>query len=522
MASPSFSKEGEEISTLDSSSTNSNPTVEFLQSNPNNGGRKMRKRVAKSVSGYSTSTSSSTSQWRSLRRRRVLPRVMANGGNYQHGQKELDALALPLGMSIAVVVAQVIDKKNASDESIPADHLSLVFGDRFDCFVKNFEKSFGSTLSTLRLINGTSLDKEDSSLRHSRMKSKVTPTICRGKEALSIVEEIEEFFRPNSINGELALQGRVDQRLACSSLSSLGPVSFRKCTQNTFEKSVMEQARSNDLKTFEIGLMMKQMQMKESKLALNSDLNRLERFKLSLGISKAVFKAEKFKTQLEETRHVELLNKCIDCLVAGLLIMPASLTYGAYIYSYQRITDITSSCTTPPKEPKSWWMPKPISSFSDGWSTVWCHAQVWGRILIALLFLGAASLLFLRSGVAAKKMMPVTFILLLLGGGCSIAGKFCIDTLGGNGYIWVLYWETLCLLHFFANICTSALFYILHGPVSVSGGANVKPMFPYWIRRFVFYATILVFLPLFCGLMPFASPSQWGSHFFSLSMEAHF
>ncbi|PWA70080.1 pentatricopeptide repeat (PPR) superfamily protein [Artemisia annua] len=54
-----------------------------------------------------------------------------------------------------------------------------------------------------------------------------------------------------------------------------------------FEKSVNEQARSNDLKALEISLSMKKMRLKEAQIAVNCDSNYLERFKLSMGISKA-------------------------------------------------------------------------------------------------------------------------------------------------------------------------------------------------------------------------------------------
>ncbi|KAJ9171100.1 hypothetical protein P3X46_019148 [Hevea brasiliensis] len=106
----------------------------------------------------------------------------------------------------------------------------------------------------------------------------------------------------------------------------------------------MEKACSNDLKTVEIGLTMKKLKLKEAQLALSFDSNHLERSKLAMGRSKASFKAEKFKNQVEDTKHAELLKNCIDCLVAGLFIMSASLLYGAYVFSYQRITDATASC----------------------------------------------------------------------------------------------------------------------------------------------------------------------------------
>ncbi|KAJ6774957.1 PROTEIN CPR-5 [Salix purpurea] len=83
------------------------------------------------------------------------------------------------------------------------------------------------------------------------------------------------------------------------------------------EKSVVEQARSNDLKALEIGVAMKRLKLDEDLLNLTSESNYLERSKLVMGMSRASFKVDKFKTQLEDTRHAELHRKCIDCLVAG-------------------------------------------------------------------------------------------------------------------------------------------------------------------------------------------------------------
>ena len=46
-----------------------------------------------------------------------------------------------------------------------------VFGDKFDCFVRNFEKSFGSTLRTLRLINESPLNKVGGHLSHFNVQN---------------------------------------------------------------------------------------------------------------------------------------------------------------------------------------------------------------------------------------------------------------------------------------------------------------------------------------------------------------
>ncbi|CAK8541389.1 unnamed protein product [Lathyrus sativus] len=130
----------------------------------------------------------------------------------------------------------------------------------------------------------------------------------------------------------------------------------------------MEESRSNDLKALELALTMKKLKLKETQLVFNSDLNHLERSKLTTGMSKASFRVKKFKNQLEDLRHGELIQNCIDCLIVGLLVMSSSLTYGAYVYSYEQIVESTTSCNRSNKESKSWWSPKSMFSLNQSYT----------------------------------------------------------------------------------------------------------------------------------------------------------
>jgi hypothetical protein len=244
-----------------------------------------------------------------------------------------------------------------------------VFGDKFDRFMRNFEKSFGSTLRTLRLINESRVKKGGSHFSNLNVEGSTSDvTLNKGgctsnsgiedfqsetvsqtfvtQERLNTIEEMRENMLTDSSNQELVLHGQINQ-VACVSPSAYSPA-IGQSMLTTIEKSIKEQTRSNDLKTLELSLTMERMKLKRTQLALNHDSNNLERSKLDMGVSKASFRAEKFKTQLEDMRHTELLRKCIDCLVAGLLIMPVSLLYGAYVFSYKRITEATESCTPSP------------------------------------------------------------------------------------------------------------------------------------------------------------------------------
>lgn len=260
-----------------------------------------------------------------------------------------------------------------------------VFGDKFDCFMRNFEKSFGSTLRTLRLINESRVKKGGPHFSNLNVEGSTSDgTLNKGgctsnsgiedfqservsqtfetQDRLKAIEEVRENMLTDSSNHELVLHGQINQ-VACVYPSTYGPA-IGQSMLSTIEKSVVEQSRSNDLKTLELSLTMERLKLKETQLALNHDSNHLERSKLAMGISKASFRAEKFKNQLEDTRHTELLRKCIDCLVAGLLIMSVSLLYGAYVFSYKRISEATESCTPSPMASTiSFWFSTSLVSF---------------------------------------------------------------------------------------------------------------------------------------------------------------
>ncbi|KAL9313755.1 hypothetical protein ACSQ67_019207 [Phaseolus vulgaris] len=501
----------------------------------------------------SSEVSEGSSKRRGKSKRVLLKRRNPSVVVRRHRTNNVNTIGLLLGISFAAVTAQVLYKRDAAAESISPNHLSKmctsaikeslasVFGDKLDGLTRNFEQSFSSTLSTLQLVYESSKCNEENKLNNMKMKilnSKLTidKGECSGDivradgpsrpsyteiqdESIShdLAEEVRDNFHMDSIrrdsreedrgrdnfhvnsvthdspeegrdkfivdsvSRDLALYGQSNQMISFSQIS-FGSVNNPMVS--IFEKSVTEQCRSNDLKALEIGLKMEELNMKRDELALNRDSNSLSRSKLAMGESKASFKAEKFKTELEDTRHGELKE--------------------VHRLSYYRFAHHESS---------SWWTPKSVTSFNSKLNILWCQVQVMSRMLFGVLMIFAVAYLLLQRSTTSSQTMPVTFVLLMLGVGCGYCGKLCVETLGGSGNVWLLYWEILCLLHFLSLCWTPALFRILHGPVSEWQTTQKKSIFGYWIRRVVFYTILLVFLPLFCGLMPFASLGQWKDHF---------
>ncbi|WJX47643.1 hypothetical protein P8452_34309 [Trifolium repens] len=328
---------------------------------------------------------------------------------------DVASIGFPLGMSFAAVMAQVLYKRDATIDihKISPSHISSictsaikeslanVYGDKLDDLARNFEQSFASTFSTLRLIYESSRSNEGNNLNTRKMKfptCKLThdkgdsssATVIDGGNSEGVLhekiqdqsnncKEFEENFHMDSISHGVTLHRQSNQFVCFPPISSGSGINNNSVI-SVSEKSVMEESRSNDLKTIELALAMKKLKLKETQLVLNSDLNHLERSKLAMGMSKASFKVEKFKNQLEDMRHGELIKNCVDCLIAGLLVMSSSLLYGAYVYSYERIAESTASCTPSNKESKSWWSPKSMFSLDTKWHVLWCQVQVMSRM----------------------------------------------------------------------------------------------------------------------------------------------
>lgn len=162
-----------------------------------------------------------------------------------------------------------------------------------------------------------------------------------------IVEIRSNHQSYNSGNNQIVLS---HEKQACQQLVNISKSRDRSRSSESIltaiDKLALEQARFNTLKEVEIELTQKKMQLKQSELHLTSHSNFLEKVKISMGVSKARFKEEKLKNQMQDFRHAEFVKKCIDYLVAGLLIMSVCLGYGTWVYSYKRITEATMSCNS--------------------------------------------------------------------------------------------------------------------------------------------------------------------------------
>ncbi|XP_052141403.1 protein CPR-5-like [Oryza glaberrima] len=453
------------------------------------------------------------------RRQRLRRPLLATGGDGRGAADGAQDLALPLGMSFAAVLAQVLNRSSCSEGRLQPDFLSKmctsavkesltnIYGDRFDNFTKNFEKSFGSTLRTLHLINETPVYEQDNSRFSHEDGTSAAEIKLSGADSKRPVHDIQESTSLSSMDNQIILHAGTDQQLVKLPHNKASP-EFDRHILNVFERSLNEQTRSNELKELEIGLNMRKLQLKQSQIALSSYSHMLEKIKISMGFQKASFREEKFRTQMEDTRHAELLRRLIDLLLTAVVFMSVCFGYGTYIYSYKRITAVTAACAAASREPKSWWMPNSVSAFNSGLLFFRCHLIAATRMSFGMLMiLLIAWLIFQRSAMTGPNM-PITFNVMLLGVLCGSVGRFCVDTLGGDGNVWLFFWEILCFIHLFGNSRPSLLYRMLYGPISVTDRTKASDL-PIRVRRYTFYTVLSVILPCLAGLLPFASLSDW-------------
>jgi hypothetical protein len=174
---------------------------------------------------------------------------------------------------------------------------------------------------------------------------------------------------------------------------------------------------------------------------------------------------------------------------------------------------IRSSYHVPPflQESKSWWMPSSVSAFNSGFLFFRCHLVATTRISFGILMLLLITWLIFQRSAMTGPNMPVTFNVMVLGLVCGSVGRFCVDTLGGDGNIWLIFWEALCSIHLLGNICPSLLHRMLYGPISLTHRTKTLGL-PYWSRQYIFFVLVALILPCLAGLLPFASLSDWKEH----------
>lgn len=326
--------------------------------------------------------------------------------------------------------------------------------------------------------------------------------------------DIASSMSSASLNQQIVLNGQFERQPGYISRSVVPLPEWTHSMSNAFEKSLMEQERCNKLRQVEIALSMRHLRLKEEKMYVDAESNKLKRQSIALNQSKASFNESKFIDKKLNNAYVDLNRTCADHLVAGLMLMLLALAYGSWKYSHVNISQKVQTCHDITKESqKSSWFYNPVNSMMAHIQTLICEIIVIGRMLfgLAVIVLLASSLLR-RTVSSSSQTMPTSIILIVLGLICGYAGKLSVESLGGSGFCWLVQWEAFCLLHAFSAYSPASVLYVLNGPPSTHEVKEKQHMFPFLLWKFIFHALLLV-LPVMAGLTPFASVTEWKNHF---------
>ncbi|KAJ7530367.1 hypothetical protein O6H91_14G001200 [Diphasiastrum complanatum] len=290
---------------------------------------------------------------------------------------------------------------------------------------------------------------------------------------------------------------------------------WRQALLDAFERSVDVQQHHNYIKSVKLAHSFKRLSLEEQQLHLTSESNNLMKQNMALNKSRVKFKLWKAFDKKMETAYMELNKTVADELIAGLVVMLVALLFGGWKFSYNRLSEVVQSCQQSEptlKEHQKWswfqtaqWYSGPIAALSSQFQSLICRVTVVGRMAVGITLLALiASSLFRHSITHSSQGMPVTILLVVLGGICGFVGKLSVQSLGGSGMYWLIIWESICLVHAFATCFTPTLYYLLNGVSANHGGESKRHWVPPWIRQFVFHTTLVLLLPTMAGLVPFA------------------
>ncbi|KAI5068246.1 hypothetical protein GOP47_0016591 [Adiantum capillus-veneris] len=298
------------------------------------------------------------------------------------------------------------------------------------------------------------------------------------EDASSVCEEPSSMMQSNAV-------GRLNTPLVGHSHVSR-PSEYQKVFLRFYGRHVQAQEQHNKFKYMKLQRLAKQQTLDEEKIQLASAANGLMRENIDLGRSKASFKENRVLDQQTKDAHAKLCTTCADELAAGLCVMLTTLVYSVRMYSFTLLNDLVSMCQPAGKEPRRSvgihidWFYNSLDSVAGRLQAIVCQLTVTGRILVGSILVGIVAQSLLRRSVTnSSQAMPATILIIVLGGVCGFIGKVSVDSLGGSGARW-----------------------LLHGSPS---GVKSKIGPPFWLRRLAFHSTLVLFLPILAGLLPFGT-----------------
>lgn len=199
----------------------------------------------------------------------------------------------------------------------------------------------------------------------------------------------------------------------------------------------------------------------------------------------------------EEQRQLQLFyERLADCLTCGLILMLAGMLYWGISLGYfqGRLSECSSRRSG---FLVSVWKPwQAVESVQTMWCYITATSDLTGSVL---LMLGVPWFVRKHKLLSNSIAQPMTGLVLGLGAGCGLVGKFAVGRVGGDSMAWLIGYCIWIALHVLSVCFVQDLYKVLNQ--KPSGGFCKQ--FVGFAKLPLFYTGMAIIMPLTVAVCPF-------------------
>ena len=217
-------------------------------------------------------------------------------------------------------------------------------------------------------------------------------------------------------------------------------------------REVLSSERANDIAEQHLDLSRLTLETQRLNISAIAESNQIQFKANSIAATALEGKQnELHRAALERALH-ETQAAVADSFYSGLMVVLGTTLAGGWRRATDALAAVVGVCPAPSSLPTSWgsWAWSYVSGGPSPLDYAWCVTKsligaAWGALLLMLL----GWKLLQYNVVTRFQSAPATVLLMVLGGGCGIVGKSAVESLGGDGQLWLSLW--------FAYVATAAV-----------------------------------------------------------------
>eukprot|EP00271_Cylindrocystis_brebissonii_P002841 TRINITY_DN13616_c1_g2_i1.p1 TRINITY_DN13616_c1_g2~~TRINITY_DN13616_c1_g2_i1.p1 ORF type:complete len:958 (+),score=120.78 TRINITY_DN13616_c1_g2_i1:82-2874(+) len=209
-----------------------------------------------------------------------------------------------------------------------------------------------------------------------------------------------------------------------------------------------------------------QLRVSERQIEIFSTSNSLKSDSIHLQHGENLLRAHEAGEKKAAKALQQLSCALADELLAGMAVLLFTLVLCGW-QGYARLAEGLTVCRVPEKAGPRSFFTSPFQSLIDPTAVLLratlCHVMRTGHFVFGALLLIAGVSVVISRPPDDYQRRPVFGMIISLGLLCGLFGMKAVESVGGKGLTWLLFWELLCAIHTFAAWFPDILFLILHG-----------------------------------------------------------